>query len=727
MNTFTRPVGRFGMATVLALAMVLTASAMVPGPWGNGLAQAQEEGRSGVKAEAQTARVSGRTRVETSAAAAREAFPEGADAAVLARGDAFPDALAAASLAGSLQAPVLLAGGDRLSDVVEGVLADLGVQQVILLGGRQALAPGIAHDLADLGVDTTRISGDDRYETAAQVARATQAERATSPDVAFLANGGSYPDALAAGPISYADRRPLLLTSREQLPAPTQAAIQDLGIGRVVVLGGGAAVSRDVEAALADAGVDVERVGGADRFETAVRLAQHGLEDAEMSPRTSVLASGNGFPDALVAGSYAGQLGAPVVLTASSSKLGAATGEWLADHCEEIEHIRALGGPTAISESVIGDAQRRAEQCTPHDGSADDGSTDDGDLAASWQKAWESDDQAVLDAWFEANTGHEACGYTDSDLTDSGSVTTSKAGQVIEGKRITGRVNIEHADVTVRCNEIVPTGSHGAAIDLDDDRQNLRATIEYNSFDNPDMHDGQDRAIYVRWGDHPGTTIRFNKIPEGSAIRGFRNLDAKGTAAEPILYEYNYIRDAQPQPDSGGRVTGWSARTDWYGNAHIIARRNNIRGSGSGVVTMWERGAPQRDITLEENVFELMDHEKNSSWSDNWYDCGGSTGLNCGTWFMIRFDSGSRSDSTGDYANISVVNNKFGRGVFPAGGRGNPMEFFPSGDGNEQAGNQMLKPHGGPSIQLDANGHIDYGSRDDWSYNSTTQQWEYHG
>ena len=62
-------------------------------------------------------RISGSTRYETMAMVSQTAFPSAASkAAVVASGSSFPDALAASSLAGHLNAPILLTDPKTLSN-----------------------------------------------------------------------------------------------------------------------------------------------------------------------------------------------------------------------------------------------------------------------------------------------------------------------------------------------------------------------------------------------------------------------------------------------------------------------------------------------------------------------------------------------------------------------------------------------------------------------------------
>jgi putative cell wall-binding protein len=86
-------------------------------------------------------------------------------------------------------------------------------------------------------------SSADRYGTAARAALDAFPEGA---NVAVLASGEDYPDALAAAPLAAFYDAPILLTGRTHLPAVTHATLAELGVADVLVMGGTAAVSHDV-------------------------------------------------------------------------------------------------------------------------------------------------------------------------------------------------------------------------------------------------------------------------------------------------------------------------------------------------------------------------------------------------------------------------------------------------------------------------------------------------
>ena len=160
------------------------------------------------------------------------------------------------------------------------------------------------------GYPVPRIAGSNRYTTAVQVSQKGWETAGT----VVLARGDSFPDSLAGIPLAYQLDAPILLTHSNRLPAETRAEILRLQADKVVILGGTGAISAAVEAELRAMGLVVERIGGSNRFETAIQIAEKmGSFD------TAFLVSGLDFPDALSAASYAAQRGYPILLTGSGA------------------------------------------------------------------------------------------------------------------------------------------------------------------------------------------------------------------------------------------------------------------------------------------------------------------------------------------------------------------------------------------------------------------------
>lgn len=140
---------------------------------------------------------------------------------------------------------------------------------------------------------SNRLFGNNRYETAVEISKAGW----TSSDDVVLVSGEDFPDALAAGPLAKKLDAPILLTQKDVLPDVTKAEIAKLGATKVYIVGGEGVVSK----AVADAtGVNVERIAGNDRFETAVAVAQK-IKDLGGSVDKVVLARSDDYADALAA------------------------------------------------------------------------------------------------------------------------------------------------------------------------------------------------------------------------------------------------------------------------------------------------------------------------------------------------------------------------------------------------------------------------------------------
>lgn len=251
------------------------------------------------------------SRYGTAATLAEEAFPDGADVALVATARNFADALAAAPLSGSAGAPILLTESDEVPDETTDALDELGVGEVILLGGTGVISEDVEEALSQ-DHEVTRVAGSDRYATAANLATSAFPGGA---GVALLATGAEFADALAAAPLASFHDAPILLTRRGEVPMPTHAALQELGVSEVVLLGGTAVIASVVEDQLAAGGTyEVIRIAGDDRFETAAVLAREAFPDGA---DVALLATGADFPDALAAAPLSASRQAPILLTTS--------------------------------------------------------------------------------------------------------------------------------------------------------------------------------------------------------------------------------------------------------------------------------------------------------------------------------------------------------------------------------------------------------------------------
>ena len=188
-----------------------------------------------------------------------------------------------------------------------------------------------------------RLAGADRYTTAAAVADRLPA----GGEVAYLATGTDFADALAGAVLAAHDRAPLLLTEPDQLPESTAAALTRARPARLVVLGDETAVAAGVAAAAASyttTGV-VTRLAGTDRYGTAAEVASRfpaGVPEV-------YLATGSDFPDALAAVPVASAAGVPVLLTPPTTLPGVVARE-LARLAPQ--RVVVVGGTSSVSAAV---------------------------------------------------------------------------------------------------------------------------------------------------------------------------------------------------------------------------------------------------------------------------------------------------------------------------------------------------------------------------------------
>jgi putative cell wall-binding protein len=220
-----------------------------------------------------------------------------------------------------------------------------------------------------------RIGGSNRYDTAAKIAAASG-----SNNFVVLASGENWPDALSSGYLAHQlSTASILLSAQSFLPAVSADEMRLLGVRTVVIVGGTNAISAGVQAQLeatpqyypgglqtiGQGKLQVIRLGGANRYETN-RLANEyasaysgnivgrtAITFGQASKLTALVATGEGFADALSAGpatrGIGGPYGLPLILTNTAGLVPEASGQ-LTDL--GIEQAVIVGGTAAISSGV---------------------------------------------------------------------------------------------------------------------------------------------------------------------------------------------------------------------------------------------------------------------------------------------------------------------------------------------------------------------------------------
>jgi glucose/arabinose dehydrogenase/putative cell wall-binding protein len=292
-------------------------------------------------------RYAGADRYATAALVSRRTFNPGVPTVYVATGATYPDALSGGAAAARVPGPVLLVTPSSIPAVTRTEILRLAPQRIVVLGGTGAISASVEANLDALAPGgASRLAGADRYETAAVVSRSTFG---AGVPVAYIATGINYPDALAAVPAAGVERGPILLTRPGAIPAATRAELLRLRPGRIVVLGGTAAISAEVATQLQSyTPVPIQRRAGVDRYETAVLVSR-----ASFGPGVShvYIATGTNYPDGLSGGPAGAVAPGPLLLVPGTSVPVAVRNELLR---LSPNRVTILGGMGAVSESIRG-------------------------------------------------------------------------------------------------------------------------------------------------------------------------------------------------------------------------------------------------------------------------------------------------------------------------------------------------------------------------------------
>jgi len=300
-------------------------------------------------------------------------------AAVLASGANYPDALSANYLAQGLGTRVLLTDPNVLPQPTYQALITAGIKTVYIVGGTAAVSSNVSNAIAathvsnnnaNAFINVIRVAGADRYATNNQVDLYNGAT--VGVNTAVVAVGSNFADALSVAPVVVTKHFPLVLTDGAALSSAAQSTLVNLGIKNVLIVGGTSAVSAAVEASIKALGITiVYRIAGADRTLTASSIATYETTGTGTAafPATSAysalnglglniaqvyVARGDGFADALAAGTVAGGIGTgavvgAILLTGDPNTLGAGIPAYLGGKAANVSTLTVLGLTSAVS------------------------------------------------------------------------------------------------------------------------------------------------------------------------------------------------------------------------------------------------------------------------------------------------------------------------------------------------------------------------------------------
>jgi hypothetical protein len=162
-----------------------------------------------------------------------------------------------------------------------------------------------------------------------------------------VATGLDFPDALAAGAAGAQYGGPVLLTGGTSLSAAAKTELTRLAPRRIVLVGGTGVVSDSVKTALTSITSQAVRLGGVDRYETAMLVARDTYGAKRVS--TVAVATGMNFPDALAAGPAVASTGGTLLLAGSTLTPALAEEAVRTDPAQ----VLVAGGTGAVDDAVL--------------------------------------------------------------------------------------------------------------------------------------------------------------------------------------------------------------------------------------------------------------------------------------------------------------------------------------------------------------------------------------
>ncbi|MDE0321900.1 MAG: cell wall-binding repeat-containing protein [Acidimicrobiaceae bacterium] len=355
------------------MALAVAATALVVG----------HDPAQGAAAEVDSRRLSGSTRYETAVEIAEtyvdhvesDSSRSAIDTVIITSGEDrhFAYALPTPALSRLHDAPLLLTPSDELHESVTTFLTRHNISLVLIIGGTSVVSDAVERSITAIsGISVNRIDGDDEYATAVAIADlvgwspGSPGEIRGKGRVALLATGEAFADALAVGPLAYRGEHPILLTRSSELPAAVSTFLGGSRTEHVVILGGNAAVSAEVESDVERLGITVERWRGSDRFGTAVDIAEALLgfdtpQECFDGSGEIGLAYGWRSPDAIVSGPLLGELCAALLLTERDALPSVAerfleSDDFVTGDANGKLRFTVFGGEAAVSNRAVDEA-----------------------------------------------------------------------------------------------------------------------------------------------------------------------------------------------------------------------------------------------------------------------------------------------------------------------------------------------------------------------------------
>ncbi len=297
-------------------------------------------------------RLFGQGRYDTMQAIVKAGFTKKKGTVIVATGTGFKDALAAAGLAGLYDAPVILTDGKNLSKQAKDELVRLAPKTIYVAGGTFAVSDNVLTQIENASKTMPkpkRVFGQTSSGTSAELALKGKGNWS---DTAIIATNRSFKDALSVAPLAYANKMPILLADNgESLSREVKDALRKCGIKKIIIVGGTAAVKKDVEDNLKEGKFEITaRLAGKNGVETSAKIATYGIKTLGMNIDGMGVATSQNYPDALAGAAFCGHKGAVLVLADDKASTNASFAK---DYKNDFKTGYVFGGESAVGKKTM--------------------------------------------------------------------------------------------------------------------------------------------------------------------------------------------------------------------------------------------------------------------------------------------------------------------------------------------------------------------------------------
>lgn len=287
----------------------------------------------------------GEDRYKTAIKVSNEGWKK-SDNVVILNSSAIVDALSATPFAKMKNAPILLTGLDKLNDETKKEIIRLGAKNVYVIGGTGVVSENIISQLKAMNIKVDRISGNDRYSTALEVAK-----RLTNVSEIAVVNGVTgLADAVSIAPVAADRNMPIVLSSPKEGTKIFNNFIKANNIKISYVIGGEGAISKEIASKLPNS----TRLGGLNRNQTNGIILEKFYINKDLN---NIFVTKNGMKkandliDALAVGVLASKENSPVVIV--GDKLDTKQEKLLSSkNPKEITQVGGSGNESAFRQLV---------------------------------------------------------------------------------------------------------------------------------------------------------------------------------------------------------------------------------------------------------------------------------------------------------------------------------------------------------------------------------------